>query len=413
MPETTVFLNASILDCTGKDPFPNGALVVSGERIQAVGPMDRVSLPRDARVVDLGGKTIMPGLIDAHAHVALVGSQISGFEGEYPGAVFAFAVARNIENYLIHGFTTIRDAGGCDWSFKLAVQRGMIKGPRIFISNSFISQTGGHGDHRQRYERFGPHSEHPLMAPPAIADGVDEVRRAAREQLRTGADQVKVMAGGGASSPTDALDVAQYTVEELAAAVFEASAARKYVMAHVYVPAGIRNCVEAGIRSIEHGNFLDEETASLMKMHDMFLVPTLSIFDLVASRGQEYGAPKSLLEKTNMAKSAGPQGVEIAMAAGVKIGSGSDVWGPYAEHRSLELELKTAIMGPMASIISATRTNAELLGIADDTGTLEVGKLADLIAVDGDPLADIKILQDERKIPLVVQSGRIVKEPGK
>ena len=411
MADTLAFQNATILDCTGRDPYW-GVLIVSGERIQSAGPMEQVSTPRDARVIDLGGKTLMPGLIDAHAHVALVGPQTSGFEGQFPGAVFAFTVARNLESYLMHGFTTIRDAGGCDWSFKLAVQRGLIPGPRMFISNGVISQTGGHGDHRQRHERSDPHHEHPLMAPPVIADGADQVRRAAREQLRAGADQIKVMAGGGASSPTDALDVPQYTVEELAAAVYEAQAVKKYVMAHVYVPRGIKNCVEAGVRSVEHGNFLDEESASLMKEKGMFLVPTLTIFEMVARHGKEYGAPDTMLEKIDQARGAAAQGLEVAMAVGVKIGSGSDVFGPYAEGRALELELKAAVMGPMASIISATRTNAELLGVANDLGTLEPGKLADMIVVEGNPLEDIGILKDEKKIPLVIESGRLAKNDG-
>ena len=406
---TTVFRDATILDCTGRDPIVGGAVVVSGERIEAVGRGDQISVPRDARVVDLGGKTLMPGLIDAHAHMALVEAKISGFEALHPGAVYAFSVARNIENTLMQGYTTIRDAGGCDWSFKLAVERGLIKGPRMFVSNGVISQTGGHGDHRQRHNRGDPHQEHPLMAPASIADGVDQVRLAAREQLRTGADQIKVMAGGGAASPTDAVDDPQYTVEELAAAVYEARAVKKYVLAHVYVPQGIKNCVEAGVRSIEHGNFLDEESASLMKEHGVFLVPTLAIFELVSRHGREYGAPESMIEKINGIRDVGPQSLEIAKAIGLKIGSGSDVFGPYAVSRALSLELQAAVLGAMGSIISATRTNAELLGVADDIGTLEPGKLADLIVIDGDPLADISILQDEENVNLVMQSGRVVK----
>lgn len=407
--ETVVLQNGTILDCTGRDPYPRGTLVVADNRIQAVGPMDQVPVPRDGRIIDLEGRTIMPGLIDAHAHVALMGGHMGGFEAEYPGAIFPLEVAKNIEDYLMHGFTTIRDAGGCDWSFKLAVQRGLIRGPRMFVSNSFISQTGGHGDLRQRHDHSPPVHEHPLLAATVIADGVDQVKRAAREQFRTGADQVKIMAGGGASSPTDLLDAPQYTVEELAAAVYEARAVRKYVMAHVYVPQGIMNCVEAGVLSVEHGNFLDEESASLMKERGMFLVPTLGIIDVRIRHGMEHGASEASLEKFRLVKSAGPQGLEIAMAAGVKIGSGSDVSGPYSRYRALELEIKASIMGPIASLISATITNAELMGIDDDVGTLEVGKLADLIVVDGNPIDDTSVLKKAANIPLVMQSGKIVK----
>ena len=407
--DTIVFRDATILDCTGRDPIRGGSLVVSEGRIQDVGPGDRVSAPRGSREVDLGGRTVMPGLIDAHAHVALLEAKISEDEAKHPGAIFPFSVARNIENTLMQGYTTIRDAGGCDWSFKLAVERGLIKGPRMFVSNGVISQTGGHGDQRQRHERGGPHHEHPLMAGAAIADGVDQVRFAAREQLRTGADQIKIMAGGGAASPTDAVEDPQYTVEELAAAVYEARAVRKYVLAHVYVPAGIMNCVQAGVRSIEHGNFLDEESASLMKEQDVFLVPTLAIFELASRYGRENGAPESTLRKISRVRDVGSQSLEIAKSVGVKIGSGSDVHGPYAGGRALSLELQAAVLGAMDSIISATRTNAELLGIAEDIGTLEPGKLADIIVVDGDPLGDISMLQDEKNVSVVMQSGQVVK----
>jgi len=406
--DSLALVNGNILDCTGRAPYL-GSMVVSQDRIQAVGPKDQVSPPRDARVLDMEGFTLMPGLMDAHAHVALVDVQLSGFEDRYPGAVYAMAVARNMEDVLMRGFTTIRDAGGCDWSFKHALERGLVKGPRMFVSNSFLSQTGGHGDHRGRHDRLDPRSNHPLMAPPAIADGPDQVRQAAREQLRTGADQVKVMAGGGAASPTDPVDTPQYTVEELAAAVYEARAVKKYVMAHVYVPEGIKNCVEAGVRSIEHGNFLDEESAFMMREHDMFLVPTLTIYEMVTRMGWEFGASESTLEKIKMVSDVGPQAVEIAMAAGLKIASGTDAFGPYAPYRGLELELKAAVMGPMAAIQSATVTTAELLGIQEDVGTLEKGKLADVIAVKGDPLADIALFQDKDKIALVMQSGVVVK----
>ena len=410
MAGSIVFHNANIFDGTGRDPYGPGTLVVTDGRIQAVGPAAQVSPPRDAEVIDAGGNTIMPGLIDAHAHLGFVEQEFAvNTENRNPGAIYAYAVARHIKDTLMHGFTTIRDAFGCDWSFKLAVDRGLIPGPRMFVANAAISQTGGHADMRQRHDRSVPRRWHPLMPSGAIADGVPEVRNAAREQLRTGADHLKVMAGGGAASPTDPLDATQYTVEELSAIVYEARAVKKPVMAHVYVPEGIKNCVEAGIRTIEHGNFLDEEGASMMRERGTFLVPTLTVYELVTRHGREQGVPETTLEKMNFAKGAAPQSVEIAMAAGVYIGSGSDVYGPNGHRKALELELKAAIMGPIKSIISATKTNAELVGMGGEIGTLEPGKLADLIVVDGDPVEDISLLQDEAKIPMVMQSGRLVK----
>ena len=410
MAETIVLQNVTVLDCTGADPYGPGTVVVSGDRIIAVGPADQVAVPRDAQLIDGGGHTVMPGLIDAHTHVGAVDNSFgANFEDRHPGAIYAFSVARILRETLEAGFTTIRDAGGCDYSFKVAVQSGTVPGPRIFTSQAYISQTGGHGDMRQRHDRGEARAGHRLAPRPAICDGVPQVRQAAREQLRTGADQLKVMAGGGAASPTDPLDSPQFTVEEIAAAVYEAGAVKKKVMAHVYVPEGIKNCAGAGVRSIEHGNFLDEESASLMKDRGMFLVPTLTVYDLIAERGREQGISEVTIEKINFARGAGRQSVEIAMAAGVNIASGADLFGQNYGLKALELELKAAVLGPMGSLISATRTNAELLELSSELGTLEPGKLADLIMVKGNPLDDITLLQDADNIPLVMQAGRLAK----
>ena len=411
MADSIVIENATIFDSTGKEACGPGTLVIEGDRIKSVGPSSQVSAPRGATVIDGTGKTILPGLIDAHAHVAFPEENLAAnTENNHPGAVYAYSVARIIEDTLMHGFTTVRDAGGCDWSFKLAVERGLIPGPRMFVANAFISQTGGHGDFRQRHDRSDPCARwHPLMPPPAIADGVAQVRQAAREQLRTGADQIKVMAGGGADSPADPLDAPQYTVEELSAIVYEATVVRKPVMAHVYVPEGIKNCVEAGVRSIEHGNFLDEESAYLMKENDMYLVPTLSVYDVLAKHTVGGSLSQSTMDKINLVKDIGPQSVEIASAVGVNVASGSDVYGPDANKKALELELKAAIMGADKAIISATRTNSNLVGMGNEIGTLEEGKLADIILVEGNPLDDIAILQDEQKIQVIIQGGKIVK----
>jgi imidazolonepropionase-like amidohydrolase len=326
--------------------------------------------------------------------------------------VYAFTVARMIEACLMSGFTTVRDAGGTDWSFKHAIARGLLRGPRLLIANSFLSQTGGHGDWRHRHDRAAPACSHPLMAPPCICDGVDQVRRGAREQLRTGADWIKIMAGGGAVSPTDALDVPQFTVEELAAAVYEARVVRKKVMAHVYVPEGIKNCVTAGIASIEHGNFLDEESAALMRQHGVVLVPTLAAYEVYARYGRDQGASEETLQQIELARGVGPESLRIAMAAGVTIASGSDVYGQNAGYMAMELELKAHLMGNMASIMAATKTNATLLGLADQLGTLEPGKLADIIVVNGNPVQDITVLRDPANITLVMQAGHIVKGGG-
>ena len=411
MAETIVLHNATIFDGTGRHPYGPGTVVVADERIQAVGPASQVSPPREARNIDLTGRTVMPGLIDAHTHVGAVENNFgSNFEDNHPGAIYAYTVAGKIKETLMLGFTTIRDAAGCDYSFKLAVERGIIPGPRILTSQGAISQTGGHGDMRQRHDRSEPRADHRLAPRPSISDVVPQVRAAAREQLRTGADQLKMMAGGGAVSPTDPLESIQFTVEELAAACYEARAVKKPVMAHVYWPEGIKNCVEAGVLSIEHGNFLDEESAFLMKENGVYLVPTMSVYEVITRHGREQGVSELTIEKINVAKGPVPQSVEIAMSAGVSIGSGSDLFGQNSNKKALELELKAAIMGSVKSLVSATKTNAELLGMANDLGTLEAGKLADLIVVDGNPVENIALLQEEQNITMIMQSGHLVKD---
>ena len=413
MQETVVLTNANIIDCTGRDPITNGTVVIENGVIRSVGPMRQIPTPRDATVIDLGGKTVLPGLIDAHAHVGKVeeeGNSRENTENNHPGAVYAYSVAQAMETTLDHGFTTVRDAGGCDWSFKLAQERGMIRGPRTFVSGMYTSQTGGHGDFRPRHDRTDPCARwHPIMPPAAVCDGVDEVRRTARDLLRTGSDQIKVMGGGGAASPTSLIDSPQFTVEELSAIVYEAKVVKKPVLAHVYVPQGIKNCIEAGVTTIEHGNFLDEETAFLMKENGVFLVPTLAVFELRSNPDPGLDIPDYVIEKLNYVKDAGPQSVEIADSVGIKIGSGSDCGGSLQSKKAVELELQARVTGPMKALISATAINAELMGLATQIGTVEVDKLADLIVVDGDPLSDIRVLQDPRKIPLIMQAGRIVK----
>lgn len=408
--KTTVFHNANILDCTGNDPYP-GIVVVVGDRIQAVGPSDQVSTPRDAVAIDLGGMTLMPGLIDAHTHLGMViPDETKNVEDYHPGATYPLLVAQQIEDCLMSGFTTIRDAGMMDWSFKLAVERGLIKGPRMYVANAYVSQTGGHGDLRHRHNHGPSRPPHRLMPTPAVCDGVDEVRRAVREQLRCGADQIKVMAGGGVGSPTDAVDVPQFTVEELAAAVYEAKAVKKHVMAHVFVPEGIKNCAIAGVATVEHGIFLDEESAAIMRQHHMYMVPTLSVVEMMRRRAETGDVPEFVRKKLPLVKSAAPEAVRIAMEAGVAIASGSDVFGTGAVSRGWEIELKAEIMGPMAAIISATRTNAQLLGMHDHLGTLEVGKIADMIAVRGNPLEEVSLLKDASNVEMVIQAGRVLRD---
>jgi imidazolonepropionase-like amidohydrolase len=308
---------------------------------------------------------------------------------------------------LDEGFTTVRDAGGLDPAFAQAVADGQIRGPRILPAGSFLSITGGHGDQRWRFDD----SEQPpiagLRAHTEICDGVDAVRRAARKQLRHGATQVKLMASGGVMSPNDPLESLQFSVEEMAAAVQEARAFGRYVMAHCHTSAAMDNALAAGVRSIEHGSILDEATARRMAEQDAYLVPTLVILEILARAS---AVPEFSRAKLDLVRGETRGSLARARAAGVHIGSGSDLLGPSQRRRASEIVEKARHMGSMEALMSATRTNAALFCMADRIGTVEEGKDADLVLVDGDPLADISVLADSRNVRVVIKSGAVVKD---
>lgn len=406
-----VFEHASLLDCTGRDPQPDSRVVVDDGRIGRIGKSDGPSGPRDARVIDCQGRTLMPGLIDAHVHLAALDLDPVA-EVSLPPAVIALQVAKLIEDTLQAGFTTVRDAGGLDWGFKDAVQRGLIRGPRLFVSGPFLSQTGGHGDNqrpRSAREHFKPIAG--LTTETLLADGPDQVRWAAREALRRGADQIKVMASGGAASPTDELDHVQFSVEELAAAVGVARAVGSYVLAHAYGPLAIQNSLEAGVRSIEHGNFLDEKTADqMLEKDDTYLVPTVITYEVLSAREAGPGWSADNVRKIRQGLTGAYDSLGLAYEKGLRIGSGSDVLAEMQGEKGKEIACQARVMGAMNAIIAATRTNAQLLRMERQIGTVEEGKLADLILVDGDPLADPEVFADPEHVRVVVRAGEVVKQ---
>ena len=406
----TLFANAFLVDCAGAEPVERASVVVEGGRIRSVYHGDAGPTGGHDAVFDCAGMTLMPGLTDAHVHIGAVDVNILEQHREYPSNLVALMMARYLEDTLMQGFTTVRDAGGADWSFKAAVEKGIVEGPRLLVSDRPLSQTGGHGDKRRRSEGGSPE----LFCPTAgmrsmVCDGVDEVRRAVREGLRMGADQIKVMASGGAMSPADELSATQYTVEELRAAVEEATAARTYVLAHAYNDGSVRNCLQAGVRSIEHGNLIGEETARLIAGAGAYLVPTLVTYEALSEEGRRYGVPAENIRKIDEARASGLKALRYAHEAGAKIASGSDLLGPLQDRKARELEIKTEVMTPMEALISATKTNAELFGMGSEIGSVEEGKLADLLVVEGNPLEDIAVLQDRDNLKLIVKGGRVVK----
>ncbi len=406
---TLILTNATIIDGTGRAPSPNGTVAVEGERIKEILPGLPGRLPSDATVIDCRHQTLLPGLIDAHVHVGAVEANIMEQRRHNYASLLVIRAVKVIKETLDQGFTTIREAGGADPGFREAVREGYIPGPRMFVAGYPLSQTGGHGDNRLPTETRPPLQDVAGIAT-RICDGVDEVRRGAREQLRSGVDQIKIMAGGGAMSPSDEIDTSQYSIEELKAAVEEAQAVGTYVMAHVYSSRSILNCTAAGVRTLEHGNLLDEEAARAMKETGAFLVPTLATYEITPRVGKDFGIPEFNMRKMIQARDQGLEALAIAHRVGVKIASGSDLLGPMQIYKGLELELKSRVLGPMGAIVATTQTNAELLRKEKDLGTVEAGKLADLILINGDPLQDMALFQQyQEKITLIVQGGRIYK----
>jgi imidazolonepropionase-like amidohydrolase len=407
MAGTIVLKNAFLIDGNGTEPVDGATVVVSDGVIKEVAPgVERFGA--EARVIDCKGMTVLPGLIDAHVHVGNI-EVVHDRTAALPPAVYVHRATRNLETDLQMGFTSLRDAGGLDWGFRQAINQGLIKGPRLFLSVSMLTQTGGHGDKRgiARHENAPRNS---IGIYPEICDGPDAVRKSAREMLRRGADQIKVMADGGVASPTDKPGHWQYTVEELRAAVETAEASGTYVMAHVYTSRAVQNCLEAGVRSIEHGNLLTPENAKMMAAKSAFLVPTLTVFDVLAKEGKNQGMDAFTLQKLGEVRKGGLNAVEHAYKAGVKIASGTDIIGPFQHLKGREFSIKGEVMSPMETIVSATRTNAELLNVSDRLGTVEPGKLADLIVINGNPLKDLSLFERGiETVTLVIKEGVIMK----
>jgi imidazolonepropionase-like amidohydrolase len=406
---TTVFTNAVLIDCTGAEPVGGAAVVVEGDRIQDVLPNGKVGpLTGPVTTIDCRGATLMPGLTDAHVHICAVEANMLDQFRLIPPSLLAARALRRAEECLMQGFTTVRDAGGADFGFREAIVEDIYPGPRMFVSGSYISQTGGHGDKRRRAEWRAP-IECCLGMVGSIADGEDEVRKAVREQLRHDVDQIKVMASGGAMSPADELDTTQYTIAEMRVAVEEADAVGKYVLAHAYSDRAVNNAIAAGVRSIEHGNLIREKAAKAIAAAGAFLVPTLVTYEAIWRDGKRYGIGDHQIAKINLAREQSLQGLTYAYKAGCKIGSGSDLLGDMASQRLVEFELKAQVMTPMEVLLSATKVNAELFRMSGKIGTVEPGKYADLIVIDGDPLKNLRTFQRPENPRLVMKGGTIHK----
>ena len=404
-----LFRNANVVDGTDPEPREGCDVLVEGDRIREVS--DRPIASKGAIEFDVGGRTLMPGLIDCHCHVTLTDMRLSALE-DVPPTLMTARAGQAMRAMLDRGFTTIRDAAGADWGLQKAVEDGLLAGPRMFISGRALSQTGGHGDFRRRaqatVEPCG--CANALAYNTTIADGVPEVRKAAREELRKGANQIKVMVSGGVASPNDPLGNTQYSAEELRAIVEEARAWHTYVFVHAYTSDAITHAVECGARTVEHGNLVDLKTAKLMAERGVFMVPTLVTYDALDRRGKELGMPEVSLHKLKTVLDAGLRSIEICKEAGVRMGFGSDLLGATQEEQSREFLIRSEVQSPHEVITAATATNAAIVRAEGELGVIAEGALADILIVDGNPLEDLGLLQDQgAHLSVIMQGGRFHK----
>ena len=406
---TLLFRNFRLLDPEvgeGRDGFE---LLVEDDLIREVSETPIAAAGAD--VVDCGGRTLMPGLIDSHVHVFLSEVNIRFLEA-VPLTLMAGRAARLMLGMLDRGFTTVRDTGGADWGIRAAVEEGHVPGPRLFIAGQAIGPTGGHSDPRRRTDTgFARcHCCNAMAFTMGVADGVREVRKAAREQMRQGADHVKIMMSGGVASPYDPLDSLQFTPEEAAAAVEEAHAFGRYVCAHAYTPEAIGRAAEAGVRTIEHGNLIDDAAAAKMAEKGMFLIANLVAYYAMQERAAEFGMTGEMLAKNDLVIDGGLRSLEICKRAGVPVAYGSDLLGALQVDQSREFLLRSEVVAPIEIIRSATTIGAQVLRMEGKLGTLQPGAFADLLVVDGDPLRDLGLLQDQgRHLAAIMKGGRFHK----
>ncbi|MEU0520356.1 amidohydrolase family protein [Streptosporangium sp. NPDC006007] len=402
---TRVIRCGQLIDGTGADPVDDMTIVVDDDGI-IVEVGRNVSPPAGATVTDASGYTVLPGLIDCHVHlVTLAGRTLA----ERLATPYSLGVAEgylNAGKMLRAGFTTVRDLSGMPLGGKMALDRGLFPGPHLKIAVAALSQTAGHGDQTTLSGVCTqvPDPEHPLT----VVDGADQVRRAARELLRAGADQIKIYTSGGVMSDHGGPGTVGFSPEEVAAAVQVAHTAGKPVAAHAISAGGIRLAVEAGVDSIEHGMFLDDDTIAEMVRRGTYLVPTLLAPVWIRRRAERQpgSVPSHMLAKVETVVEAHTDSFRRAVQAGVRIAFGTDTGVVPHGFGAEELELMVRYgMTPMAALVSATKTAAELTGVAGQTGTLTVGKRADLLIVAGDPLADITLPARPDAIRGVAKSG--------
>ena len=402
-----LFRNARVFDGDSEVLREGCDVLVTGGVISRITPKPlAVTEPANEQieVVECAGRVLMPGLIDAHVHVYAAGLNFTRV-AQSPFSYLAHFAARFMRASLDRGFTTLRDVGGADAGLASAVREGLLDGvPRLFYGGRAISQTGGHGDFRPGDHGCGCH----LDTLTVIADGVDAVRRAVREELRRGASHIKLMASGGIASPTDPLECCQYSDDEIRAAVDEATRAGSYVATHCHPAEAVRRSVELGVRSIEHATLIDRETADFMAERGAFAVPTMATLAALAEEGEQLGLPAVSMEKLRRVGDRALGGLDIMKRAGVKMGLGTDLLGAQHVRQTTEFTLRAQVLPAIDILRSACAVNAELLGQSGRLGTVRKGAAADLLLVDGNPLEDISLLaRNGQSLLVIMQDGRV------
>lgn len=404
-----LFEHVSLLDAEAGRLLKDRFVLVQGDRISAVS--DAPLAAQGARRIDARGQVLMPGLIDCHVHV--LASQVNlGRVARLPNVLATLRGVPILRGMIDRGFTTVRDAGGADFSLAEAVRTGVIPGPRIFPSGKALSQTGGHGDFRERNDVLEPCACTPKIGAIArVVDGIDAVRLAVREEIAKGATQIKIMASGGVASPNDPVHFLGYSEGEIRAIVEEAGNAGTYVMAHAYTPRAIARAVRCGVRTIEHGNLVDAEAARVMAEHQAIAVPTLATYEALATEGAALGFPAEAVAKIESVRGDGLRSLEIFAQAGVRMAYGSDLLGESHRLQSEEFALRARVLGAAEAIRAATVHAARLLHMDGQLGIIAPGAVADLLLVAGNPLENIDVLRGAGEhLTLIMQAGRIHKD---
>lgn len=402
---TILFRNATVFDGLAEEVAPGLEVLVVDRKIEIIS--ERAIKADGATVVDVAGQTLMPGLIDAHVHVFSVNLVASRNENMPLTLMTAQAVPR-IRSMLDRGFTSVRDVAGGDVGIRDGVEQGFIPGPRLFVGGPGLTQTGGHGDHRRRTDSSYDidYNSNAFVFFSHLVDGPDEMRRVVRNELRKGADHIKVMASGGVGSPSDAIENVQFSEEELKVAVFEAKARGKYVCAHTYTSEAIRHAVSCGVRTVEHANLIDSKTAAFVAAQGSYVVPTLVCYEVTEKDGDRIGLSKYVMEKLRLVNDAGVNMLGVCTDAGVKLGFGTDLMGEMEYAQSQEFAIRGRVQRPVDVLRSATSVNAEILQQTGRLGVIAPGALADLIVCKGNPLKDVALLADPKKnLSMIMKDG--------